>query len=158
MSTRSSIAVKHGTNVKAIYCHWDGYLSHNGKILLEHYNSVKANNLVAFGDVSSLGSMIGEAHPFSKFEINQDDPKYLELVALYEMAEKESWTTFYGRDRGEPGVEFRTYMSEKEWIEKDGQEYNYLLDDGVWYVSVGESTTFTPLHQAIEQEEEAENE
>ena len=46
MGTRSVIAVMHGTNAKAVYCHWDGYLEHNGKILQEHYNSVKANELV----------------------------------------------------------------------------------------------------------------
>ncbi len=54
MGTRSRIGVMHGSNCKSVYCHWDGYLEHNGKLLLEHYDSSKANHLVALGDLSSL--------------------------------------------------------------------------------------------------------
>ena len=54
MGTRSRIAVMHGPVAKSVYCHWDGYLEHNGAILLEHYDSSKANQLVALGDLSSL--------------------------------------------------------------------------------------------------------
>ena len=46
MGTRSRIAVMHGPIAKSIYCHWDGYLEHNGAILQEHYDSSKANHLV----------------------------------------------------------------------------------------------------------------
>ena len=59
MGTRSRIGVMHGDKVKSVYCHWDGYLEHNGAILQEHYNSSKANFLVALGDISSLGRNIG---------------------------------------------------------------------------------------------------
>ena len=54
MGTSSRIAVMHGDVVKSVYCHWDGYLKHNGSILQKHYDSAKANNLVALGDLSSL--------------------------------------------------------------------------------------------------------
>jgi hypothetical protein len=54
MGTRSRIAVMHGDKCKSVYCHWDGYLEHNGLILQEHYDSAKANHLVALGDLSSL--------------------------------------------------------------------------------------------------------
>ena len=30
MGTRSSIAIKTEDGIKAIYCHWDGYVDHNG--------------------------------------------------------------------------------------------------------------------------------
>ena len=33
MGTRSRIGVMHGDKVKSVYCHWDGYLEHNGQIL-----------------------------------------------------------------------------------------------------------------------------
>lgn len=40
MGTRSNIAVQlPNGKYKQLYCHWDGYLSHNGRILYEHYNS-----------------------------------------------------------------------------------------------------------------------
>ena len=152
MATRSTIAVKHGSVIKAVYCHWDGYLDHNGKILLEHYDSVKANNLVALGDISSLREEIGEKHPFSKFDLAEGEH--------YDEAKYDNWTTFYGRDRGEEGVEWQTFQNEREWVEamdRTGCEYYYVMDNGVWYVSeYGQD--FEPLHEAIDrqnQEEEA---
>ena len=45
MATRSSISIvsertENGKG-KTIYSHWDGYPSHNGRILLEHYQDPK---------------------------------------------------------------------------------------------------------------------
>ena len=38
MSTRSMICMKdEGDKYKCIYCHSDGYLEHNGAILIDHY-------------------------------------------------------------------------------------------------------------------------
>lgn len=61
MSTRSCIIIETEKDGKdflvGAYCHWDGYLSHNGKILLERYNSKeKAQKLVlgSGGYISSL--------------------------------------------------------------------------------------------------------
>lgn len=56
MGTRSDIIVHLADGTwKRIYCHWDGYLSHNGRILFESYNTQKkAEALVAPGDLSSL--------------------------------------------------------------------------------------------------------
>ena len=64
MGTRSRIGVMHGDVCKSVYCHWDGYLEHNGDILETHYDSAKANTLVALGDLSSLAPYIGEELPF----------------------------------------------------------------------------------------------
>ena len=56
MGTRCMIGMVEADNsVSAIYCHWDGYLSHNGSILDEHYDSdVKVAELLALGDLSTL--------------------------------------------------------------------------------------------------------
>jgi hypothetical protein len=136
MATRSSIAVKHGNNIKAVYCHWDGYLSHNGKILLESYDSPKANYLVALGDISSLGKRI---EPLEGTDHSFQNPQ-------------EDVCVFYGRDRKEEGGDFRTFGSEAEWLENLGQEYNYLMDGGVWYVSTPDNSNFIPLFQALAEE------
>ena len=136
MGTRSRIGVMHGDKCKSVYCHWDGYLSHNGAILQEHYDSAKANHLVALGDISSLGKHIGEAHPFSKFDINKDDPDFDKLIALTELAEDNGWTTFYARDRGEKDVDFKVSHDFDEFLElvdNCGAEYFYIMKDGVWY-------------------------
>ena len=40
---------------KGVYCHSDGYLTYNGAMLLDHYNSrEKADALIALGDLSLL--------------------------------------------------------------------------------------------------------
>lgn len=57
MTTRSYIAIedKNGT-VKGVWCHCDGYLEHNGKILLEHYNTLeRAKKIVNLGYLDYLG-------------------------------------------------------------------------------------------------------
>ena len=56
MGTRSTIALEYADGtVGQIYCHWDGYLSNNGKILLQHYKDpYKVRELLDNGDMSSL--------------------------------------------------------------------------------------------------------
>jgi hypothetical protein len=144
MGTRSTIAVKHGDRIKAVYCHWDGYVEGVGATLLEHYQaSPKANNLVALGNISSLQADIGEQHAFSKF-----DTPGIEM-----RVHNEDWCTFYGRDRGEPGQEFKSFGTEAEWMDYydgSGAEYYYIMDNGVWYVSAYRKE-FKPLHEAVKE-------
>lgn len=140
MSTRSSIAIRHGTVVKAIYCHWDGYLGYVGRLLNCHYqSSVKVNKLISMGDLSTLGTEIGEQHDFDYRASYDTDGFAVEC-------------TFYTRDRGE-NTPFSTHMSEKEWIDEfDSCDYFYLYHSGVWYVSKGgHANDFVPLHESLEQ-------
>ena len=129
MGTRSRIAVMHGPIAKSIYCHWDGYLDHNGRILLEHYDSSKANELVSLGDMSALRPDIGTPHSFSQFELEEMDRE--EFVRT-----TENMCTFYGRDRGEEGTEWKvahTFDELFEQVENGGGEWYYVMRDGEWY-------------------------
>jgi len=137
MGTRSRIGVMHGDKVKSVYCHWDGYLAHNGAILMEHYDSAKANQLVALGDISSLRPSIGEAHPFSRFETELSNEDF--------EAKYENMTTFYGRDRGEKGTDFKVAYTFAEFLTQCDNccaEYYYIMRDGVWYCG----TTYDNMH------------
>jgi hypothetical protein len=110
MGTRSMIAIQNPYNktVRAVYCHWDGYLEHNGSILNKHYsNSAKVNNLIALGGLSSLRAEIGDKHLFNSIELPKDQR------AAHEEAVKDM-CTFYGRDRGETGQEFKVFPTLKE--------------------------------------------
>ena len=131
MGTRSRIGVMHGDKLKSVYCHWDGYLSNNGKILQNHYDSAKANHLVSLGDLSSLGTDIGEKHEF-------DCPYHFKTPEFLAWQEaRNGMCTFYGRDRGESGVDFTVDQSYEEFLSKDyDYEYYYIMNDGVWYVGV----------------------
>ena len=61
MATRSNIAMKTlEGKIVSVYCHWDGYVANNGKILLENYTDAdKIEALVALGAISSLGTRYG---------------------------------------------------------------------------------------------------
>lgn len=120
MGTRSTITV-HCLDGKyrSVYCHWDGYLKHNGRMLLEHYNTQeKAEALVALGDMSSLDISIEKpsGHTF-------DNPT-------------NGYTVFYGRDRGETGVECS--VSDTLYGRRSKEEYNYVWENGKWSWDRGE--------------------
>ena len=138
MSTRSAIGIKHGDRIKAVYCHYDGYLEYVGRILNDYYqSSVKVNKLISLGDMSCIGADIGEKHEFDRRSEYLDDNTAREC-------------TFYGRDRGEENVEFKSFASENEFVEYYegcGCEFFYLYDHGVWYCSTGNE--FTPLHEEL---------
>ena len=154
MGTRSRIGVMHGDKVKSVYCHWDGYLEHNGRILEQHYDSARANHLVSLGDLSSLGPKIGEKHPFSKFELDSASDNYAAELALIEQAEAEGWCNFYGRDRGEQDVSWEVAHTFEEFLEQVdacGAEYYYVMENGVWYTGCpAKGSRLVPLHQALE--------
>lgn len=66
MATRSNIGmITKERKVVVAYCHWDGYLRHNGQILLENYkNGGQVYDLVSRGSISLLGESIDETRYF----------------------------------------------------------------------------------------------
>ena len=132
MATRSTIALEYADGtVGQVYCHWDGYLDNNGKILLKHYQDpFKLRKLMDLGDISSLGKNIGEQHPFS--------PHFDEGSRIaYDTAQAQGATTFYGRDRGETGISQKMFKSYEDYVANHQyEEYEYILRrDGYWYVA-----------------------
>lgn len=129
MGTRSRIGVMHGNKVKSVYCHWNGSVEHTGARLQAHYDSAKANYLVALGNMSMLRKNI-EIPP--DVEHSFDDPA-------------EDITVFYGRDRGEKNTEFRVAQTFDEFLEQCDDcaaEYYYIMRDGEWYCG----TTYENTH------------
>lgn len=124
MGTRSTIAVQHEDgSVSQIYCHWDGYISHNGMILKTHYTTRgSAEALVKPGDMSSLRDFI---HPDADKPHTFDSPQ--DNVCVY-----------YGRDRGETRVEPKRFDSVEAYkLSVQTEEYDYLFSDGEWTVRRG---------------------
>ena len=129
MATRSIIAKLDDKGVQAIYCHNDGYLSNNGKILDQHYaNEVKVDNLIAQGDCSSLKDTIED-------------------------------TIFYHRDRGDcyEGVKVVNLKDETELLEHAFEtcdaELVYMFAYGSWYVYDNANTIGNCSYHYIELEE-----
>ena len=124
MGTRSMIAIQnpYSKDIRAVYCHWDGYLEHNGSLLHKHYSaSPKANNLIALGDISSLKAEIGEKHAFSQFDLPKDEVEAFKAAT-------ENMCTFYTRDRGEstPFKVFPTLAKAADYYDGCGVEYLYV--------------------------------
>jgi hypothetical protein len=60
MGTRSTIALEFADGtVEQVYCHWDGYLDHNGRILNDSYmDPLKVRALIERGGMSSLATEV----------------------------------------------------------------------------------------------------
>lgn len=117
MATRSSISIRNedGTYT-GIYCHWDGYLECNGKILLEHYSDeAKIRELMSLGNISTLGTKVGSQNGSKR---SSPDECYA-----------------YGRDIGEEDCGCITSATRSELLNTLGQEYNYVWENGRWLVS-----------------------
>ena len=129
MSTRSYICMEVGDNrYKTIYCHFDGYLDYNGKMLLEYYDDrVRVEKLLELGDLSSLGKKI------------DPDPNLPHSFDYHER--QEDVCVFYGRDRGDEGAEARLMTMEELDDPENWTEYVYIFNrDGEWkYFESGQS-------------------
>lgn len=141
MSTNSLIGIQNPDgSVRHIYCHWDGYISHNGKILLKHYTvAEKINQLIDEGACSVLGANVGMKHDFNEHQERVDGVMPM--------------CTFYRRDRGDTGntVLFTTNSSRVQMLQRSGQEYNYLFVDGEWLVHIGDKLgTWHLLKEQVE--------
>jgi hypothetical protein len=125
MATRSRIAIeKQDGTVDSIYCHWDGYLSHNGKILFNHYDNEKLEKLIGLGDISTLG------------ESTEDTVAYCR-----DRGEDLNFITF-------PNVEELF-----DYGFESGIEYVYCLTkDGIWLMSKVGSNHVLILKEELEEE------
>ena len=152
MSTNSTIALEFANGqVGQVYAHWDGYLAHNGKNLLDNYSDpLKLQQLIDLGGLSTLGAEIGEKHEFD-CPHKYGTPEYQEWQTA-----KEGMCTFYGRDRGEEGMSARYFKDFADYEQNHQyQEYEYILrTDGQWYVDQGNG--YELLTEAFAKEAETE--
>lgn len=120
MGTRSNIIGKLSDGTwKRIYCHWDGYLEHNGDILFRHYSQQdKVDALLAPGDMSSL------------------EPDCSRPSGHSYGSPVKGHCVYYGRDRGEEGTEGHTGADlASVWPPKDSwTQYTYVWDGSKWLV------------------------
>ena len=126
MGTRSAIGYKtQEGKIRAVYCHWDGYVSNNGKILQENYQAAyKIARLIEQGDMSSLA-----AEPMP-------DPSKPHTFGNAQ----EGVVAYYGRDRGETGCDTKEFANVDEFeteMSHMGCEYFYVFNGKEWIVSKG---------------------
>ena len=129
LSTRSFIAKEIGDNqYRTIYCHSDGYLTYNGAMLVDHYNTHEAvDELLNLGDISSLGE---RTNP------DPDRPHKFD----YDMRQK-GVTVAYGRDRGDKNTDARVMSLAELDDPNNWTAYVYIFtQDNEWkYFEAGQS-------------------
>lgn len=127
MSTRSAIAIQETKDgpVQHIYCHFDGYPKHNGKILNEHYRDPsKVKELLALGDMSSLDETIDKSVFYHR---DRKEPLRInELISLKELTEEDTY-------------EYHYVLKEHEG------EWKWFLAE-----CIGSTVNLTDLEQALE--------
>jgi hypothetical protein len=116
----------HGDVCKSVYCHYDGYLEYTGRILLKHYDSAAANDLVSRGDNSGVKETVAEMNFYSERGETGVD-----------------WQVAH------------TFQEFLEQVENCFGEYYYIMQDGVWYAGCVYDTQglvkggLVPLEQAL---------
>ena len=137
MATRSAIGYrKPDGSVRAVYCHWDGYPSHQLPILEKHYNGIrKVQALIKPGSMSSLrtrqlwehtnvlaenGEILRDAEGYARYENEREaQPLY-----HYERGD--------GRD-AEPPI--TSAFPRNTWFCSHDCEYLYIFErDKTWSV------------------------
>ena len=115
MGTRSYIGIERDDgSVTYIYCHWDGYPSHNGAVLLEHYSDAeRLDRLLALGDISSLAARL--------------DPTQTSLHGFGSDSE-DGVVVAYHRERGEKwdGVKPKEAASMTDIPQNHGAQFIYV--------------------------------
>lgn len=128
MATRSTIAlITRESKVMSIYCHWKGYLSYNGEILLKHYTDYdKVYSLISNGDLSSLNDNIdppaGAAHTFEK--------PYENTCVYYHRDREEDWER----------TKYFVYDDIEDFEKSVGTSFVYLFNgednEDKWYYAI----------------------
>jgi hypothetical protein len=120
MGTRSTIALEFADGtVEQVYCHWDGYLSNNGRILQAHYmDPFEVKALVSLGGFSSLRETFGETADEAYTQRGEDISinKYATVAEYFAECQGEEYD-YILRPVGGVAVWFvRCYATDGAWV------------------------------------------
>ena len=124
-----SIIAKQDKNgaVRVVWCHFNGWLSHNGKLLLENYNTPeKIDALIDMGSMVHLGFEIGDKpHTLP-------NPTYVKKGKFIIEHYFNSPCTFYGRDKNEDNFKSTRYKSLANMKKNESAAFCYLWNGRGW--------------------------
>jgi len=119
MGTRSTIALEFADGtVSQVYCHWDGYLDHNGEILNKSYmDPFKVKELVERGAMSSLDANVDGCSFYAEDRgeelcVN----RYQDVTEYFEECQQEEYDYILRPVGGVPVWYVRCYATHGEWV------------------------------------------
>ena len=148
MSTRARIGLlqKNGA-VLSVYTHWDGYPSHHGPILLQHYSTpARLEKLFELGNLSVLHEKLGE-------KTSSDTPAKDQCISYSRDWDREEEETLFSKDL------------EEFFRMSDGVSYMYVAQRSgnilEWKVApldrrgvLRQAALFRPLAEVVQEERE----
>jgi len=118
MGTRSTIALEFADGtVKQVYCHWDGYLSNNGKILQNYYmDPFKVKELVERGGMSSLESEVDGCSFYTERGEELSVNQYKDIAEYFAEYQGEEYDYILRLVDGKAVWFVRCYASNDKWV------------------------------------------
>jgi hypothetical protein len=120
MGTRSTIALEFADGtVEQVYCHWDGYLSNNGRILQAHYmDPFKVKRLLALGGFSSLQESVEETaeQAYTQRGESCDINKFKSFAQYQDECQQEEYDYILRNVNGKATWFVRSYATEDVWV------------------------------------------
>jgi hypothetical protein len=118
MGTRSTIALEFAdASVSQVYCHWDGYLDHNGKLLQECYSDpFKLRDLLDLGDFSSLRETVEETAETCYTQTHNEEKnvrRYMNVDEYFAECQQEEYDYLLTE---RTGWLVRCYSTDGKWV------------------------------------------
>jgi hypothetical protein len=119
MGTRSTIALEYADGtVEQVYCHWDGYLDHNGKILQDNYSDpFELQRLINRGDMSSLSKTIDGCVFYADRSEELNISKYKDIADYFNNVQQEEYDYILRCIAGRAVWFVRHYDTDGGWTE-----------------------------------------
>jgi hypothetical protein len=119
MGTRSTIAIEFAdSSVSQVYCHWDGYLDNNGRILAENYmDPFKVRELVDLGGFSSLRETVAETaeSAYTQRGEDKDVNRYMNADEYFDCSQQEEYDYIMRNVNGVATWFVRCYATDGVW-------------------------------------------
>ena len=121
MGTRSTIALEFADGtVEQVYCHWDGYLEHNGKLLVENYSDpFELQKLLALGAFSSLCATVEETKTGAYHHWRGEElviNKYKNADEYFDCSQQEEYDYILRNVNGTATWFVRCYSTDNQWV------------------------------------------
>jgi hypothetical protein len=119
MATRSTIALEFADGtIGQVYCHFNGYLNNNGRILQQHYSDpFQLRSLIDRGDMSQLGNTVDQCDFYGNEGARAR--YFTDFQDYFEQGQLEEYNYILRQVNGKPAWLVNCYLSDDEFVTID---------------------------------------